>query len=79
MKFIAEFKSFYKVDDIILIEYWWDDMITPVKILEQTSPRTVKVSHNIPESKIKNAENAAVRGPIKPPAHTRRMATLHER
>ena len=37
MKFIVEFKSFYKVGDIVLIEYWWDDMITPVKILE-TSP-----------------------------------------
>lgn len=60
MRFIAEFKSFYKVDDIILIEYWWDDMITPVKILEQTSPRTVKVSHNIPESKIKNAPDEII-------------------
>ena len=55
MKFIVEFKSFYKVGDIVLIEYWWDDMITPVKILEQMSPRTLKISHNIPQSKINNA------------------------
>ena len=61
MKFIVEFKSFYKVDDIVLIEYWWDDMITPVKILEQISPRTVKISHNIPQSKIQNAPDETIK------------------
>jgi hypothetical protein len=61
MKFIVEFKSFYKVDDIVLIEYWWDDMITPVKILEQTSPRTLKISHNIPQSKINNAPDEIIK------------------
>lgn len=61
MKFIVEFKSFYKVDDIVLIEYWWDDMITPVKILEQISPRTIKISHNIPKSKIYNAPEETIK------------------
>lgn len=61
MKFIVEFKSFYKVGDIVLIEYWWDDMITPVKILEQTSPRTLKISHNIPQSKINNAPDEIIK------------------
>ena len=61
MKFIVEFKSFYKVDDIVLIEYWWDDMITPVKILEQMSPRTLKISHNIPQSKINNAPDEIIK------------------
>lgn len=61
MKFIVEFKSFYKVDDIVLIEYWWDDMITPVKILEQISPRTIKISHNIPNSKIYNAPEETIK------------------
>ena len=61
MKFIVEFKSFYKVDDIVLIEYWWDDMITPVKILEQTSPRAIKISHNIPQSKIQNAPDEIIK------------------
>ena len=61
MKFIVEFKSFYKVDDIVLIEYWWDDMITPVKILEQMSPRTLKISHNIPQSKINNASDEIIK------------------
>ena len=61
MKFIVEFKSFYKVYDIVLIEYWWDDMITPVKILEQMSPRTLKISHNIPQSKINNASDEIIK------------------
>lgn len=61
MQFIVEFKSFYKVDDTVLIEYWYNDMITPVKIIEQLSPRTFKVSHNISESKIFNAPNEIVK------------------
>lgn len=60
MQFIIEFKSFYKVGDTVLIEYWWDDMITPVKVIEQTSPRTIKVTHNIPESKIQNAPDEII-------------------
>jgi hypothetical protein len=60
MQFIVEFKSFYKVGDVVKIEYWWDDMITPVKVIEQTSPRTIKVTHNIPESKIQNAPDEII-------------------
>jgi hypothetical protein len=61
MQFIVEFKSFYKVGDVVLIEYWYNDMITPVSIIEQTSPRTFKVSHNIPQSKIFNAPDEIVK------------------
>ncbi len=61
MQFIVEFNSFYKVGDIVLIEYWYNDMITPVKIIEQLSPRTIKVSHNIPQSKIKNAPDEIIK------------------
>jgi len=61
MKFIVEFKSFYKVGDIVLLEYWYNDMITSVKIIEQTSPRTFKVSHNIPQSKIFNAPDEIIK------------------
>lgn len=61
MQFIVEFKSFYKVDDVVLIEYWYNDMITPVKIIEQTSSRSFKVSHNIPQSKIKNAPDEIIK------------------
>lgn len=61
MKFIVEFKSFYEVGDIVLIEYWYNDIITAVKIIEQISPRTFKVSHNISESKIFNAPDEVIK------------------
>ena len=61
MQFIVEFKSFYKVGDVILIEYWYNDIITPVKIIEQTSSRSFKVTHNIPESKIQNAPDEIIK------------------
>ena len=28
MKFILEFKSFYNVGDIVLLEYWYNDVIS---------------------------------------------------
>jgi len=61
MQFIVEFNSFYKVGDIVLIEYWYNDMITPVKIIEQLSSRTIKVSHNIEQSKIFNAPDEIIK------------------
>ena len=60
MKFILEYKSYYKVGDIILIEYWYNDMISPVKIIEQDK-RRYKVTHNIPESKIFNAPDEFIK------------------
>ena len=61
MKFILEFKSFYNVGDIVLIEYFYNDMITPVKIIEKLSKTKYKVSHNIPESEIKNAPDETIK------------------
>lgn len=61
MKFILEYKSFYNEGDIVLIEYWYNDMITPVKILEKVSKLSCKVSHNIPNSKIKNAPDEIIK------------------
>lgn len=61
MKFILEFKSFYDVDDIVLIEYWYNDMLTPVKIVEKLSKVSYKVSHNVPESEIKNAPDEVIK------------------
>ena len=55
MKFLLEYKSFYKEGDIVLIEYWYNHMVTPVKIIEKISKKSLKVSHNISESEIKNA------------------------
>jgi hypothetical protein len=61
MKFILEFKSFYNVGDIVLIEYWFNDMVTPVKIVEKLSKVKYKVSHNISQSEIKNAPDETIK------------------
>jgi hypothetical protein len=60
MKFILEYKSFYKVDDIVLIEYWYNHMVTPVKILEKQGSKYL-VSHNVSGSKIKNAPDEYIK------------------
>jgi len=56
MKFILEYKSFYNVDDVVIIHYWYNNDICPVKIIEKRGGKYL-VSHNISESKIKNAPN----------------------
>jgi hypothetical protein len=61
MKFLLEYKSFYKEGDIVLIEYWYNDMITPVKIIEKVNSKSVKISHNIQESKIFNAPDEIIK------------------
>jgi len=60
MKFILEFKNYYKIDDIVLIEYWYNDMITPVRIIDKKGNK-FKISHNIQESKIKNAPDEFIK------------------
>lgn len=59
MKYILEFKSFYKEGDVILIEYWYNDMETPVKIIEKVGNKYL-VSHNVEQSKIKNAPDELI-------------------
>jgi hypothetical protein len=61
MKFLLEFKSFLKEGDTVLIEYWYNDMVTPVKILEKLSKVSYKVSHNVPNSKIFNAPDEIIK------------------
>lgn len=61
MKFLLEFKSFYNEGDTVLVEYWYNDMVTPVKILEKLSKVSYKVSHNVPNSKIKNAPDEVIK------------------
>lgn len=61
MKFLLEFKSFYNVGDIVLIQYWYNDMVTPVKILEKVSKVSYKVTHNVPNSKIFNAPDEIIK------------------
>jgi hypothetical protein len=60
MNFLLEFKNYYKEGDIVLIQYWYNDMITPCRIIEKNK-RTYKVSHNIPESKIFNAPDETIK------------------
>ena len=60
MKFILEYKSFYKPDDVVIIEYWYNSMITPVKILEKKGNKFL-VSHNVSDSKIKNAPDELIK------------------
>jgi len=61
MKFLIEFNSFYKEGDIVLIEYWYNDMLTPCCVIEKISKKTLKVSHNIEHSKIKNAPDEIIK------------------
>jgi hypothetical protein len=61
MKFLLEFNSFYKEGDIVLVEYWYNDIVTPVKILEKISKVSYKVSHNVPNSEIFNAPDEIIK------------------
>jgi hypothetical protein len=61
MRFLLEFKSFYKEGDIVLVEYWYNDMVTPVKILEKLSKVSYKVSHKVSNSKISNAPDEIIK------------------
>lgn len=61
MKFLLEYKSFYKEGDVVLIEYWYNQIITPVKIIEKISKKSLKVSHNISNSKIQNAPDEIIK------------------
>jgi hypothetical protein len=61
MRFLLEFKSFYKEGDTVLVEYWYNDMVTPVKILEKVSKVSYKVSHNVTDSKIPNAPDEIIK------------------
>lgn len=61
MKFILEYKEFYKEGDIILVEYWYNDMITPVKIIEKVSKSRFKVSHDVEGSVIRNAPDETIK------------------
>lgn len=61
MKFILEFKSFYNEGDVVLIEYWYNDMLTPVRILEKLSKVSYKVTHDVEGSKIRNAPDEIIK------------------
>lgn len=60
MKFILEYKLFFQEGDVVQIEYWYNQMVTPVKILEKRG-RKYLVTHDVAESKIKNAPNELIK------------------
>lgn len=60
MKFLIEKSKYYKVDDVIYIEYWYNKMITEVKIVEIIGKK-YKVSHNTKDSKIQNAPDEMIK------------------
>jgi hypothetical protein len=61
MRFLLEYKSFYKEGDIVIMEYWYNDMLTPVKIIEKISKSRFKVSHDVEGSAIKNAPDEVIK------------------
>jgi hypothetical protein len=60
MEHILEWSKYYSEGDNILIQYWYNDMITPVKILKKDG-RKYKVSHNCEGSKIQNAPDETIK------------------
>lgn len=60
MKFILEYKNYFKIGDTVLIEYWYNNMVTPVKIVEKVGNKFV-VTHKISESKIQNAPDQKIK------------------
>lgn len=60
MNYLIEFKSYYKEGDLVLIEYWYNSMVTVVKILERNK-NSFKVTHNIEQSEIFNAPDEIIK------------------
>lgn len=60
MELILEWKKYFKEGDVVLIEYWYNSMITPVKILSRIKNKYL-ICHNIPDSKIQNAPNELIK------------------
>lgn len=60
MKFILEYKLFFLEGQVVQIEYWYNNMVTPVKILEKRG-RKYLVSHDVSESKIQNAPDELIK------------------
>ncbi len=59
MKYILESKEFYNEGDIVLIEYWYNSMITPVMI-DKIKGKKILVTHKNQFSKIANAPDEEI-------------------
>jgi hypothetical protein len=60
MKFILEYKNYFNIGDKVFIDYWYNNMVTPVQIVEKKGSKLL-ISHNIPESKIQNAPDERIK------------------
>lgn len=60
MKYILESKEYYSIGNIVLIEYWYNSMITPVLITNLLGKK-ILISHNNEFSKIKNAPDEEIK------------------
>jgi hypothetical protein len=60
MKYILESKEFYSVGDLVLIEYWYNSIITTVLITE-INGKKIKISHDNEFSNIKNAPDEEIK------------------
>ncbi len=61
MRLLLEFNSFrYEIGTIVLVKYWYNEMVTPVKIIEKKGGY-ITISHNIKESKIWNAPDQKIK------------------
>ena len=61
MDFILEYRIFYKSGDIVLIHYWYNRDVLPVKILEKVKNKYL-VSYDIPQCELQNAPNQLIKG-----------------
>jgi hypothetical protein len=59
MKYLIEKRNYYNIGDIVFLEYWYNKMITKVRIKE-IKGRKFLVSHNISDSKIQNAPDELI-------------------
>lgn len=60
MKFILEYKNYFNIGDKVMIEYWYNNMVTPVQIIDKVGKKFL-VSHKISESKIQNAPDEKIK------------------
>ena len=61
MRFLLEYKAFYQEGDVVLVEYWYNDMLVPVKIIEKISKSRFKVSYDVEGSDIRNAPDEVIK------------------
>lgn len=58
---LLEKKETYQLGDIVILEYWYNSMIVPVRIIEKVSKTKYKVSYDVEGSVIKNAPDEIIK------------------